>query len=1374
MADAHHDIVSKMARKYSQYKLPHPSELNTDSDPDAQEEVDDDKHQANQQRPKVARNMQQISSTASSHSQHAHQIHPMTPAQSASTVLSAANTLSPQVTDAILEDHEHDCSSGTYRDDGVQDTRDRSGYDDGGSACAGDDDDVDEDEDILSETQTMISHKSNRSMRSMSSSHHYNAHGRHHSMHRTPLHKSKSTNVVSVGHHHHHHHGSLGGGSGGKHRKVQFHNEDEMAPEPISNPMEEIREIQMDRTYFKEIFDKYFDEENQEDVDLTEFKKGLSRLGGAGVQHSDEQLRKIFNVLLAHGGNENDGYLDRDQFGEFLTSRFEAPQLVAYQQLLITVISDQAKVDSTRPTLMDAENADKWEVAELSLAEIEMRHAMEQMVDDEMERYKVLQEFREELDRRAADPQFCVDVNADDWSCYEVAQWVARNGYEYAMKRFFDQQIDGNVLLYDVNDNMLVNQLGITQLHCNKFLRALQDLRVAVAQHKRPRNGPLECEFEVTTLEIVSQTAHAQQQLRDAQHTHELEVQSWQRKLLDAESQRKLCDTETAAEKLQLQREINEFEEKFLAAQREIVTLTRSLNEKQEQLSTTHNVHISKLNELQREHENALHAMHAKLVDYDSMKASYDAICAQLNEAKQALTALRLEHENSGKANEFAVESMRRQFERENDALSEQIKRLTAVNEQLSDENKKTRKASQHGGGSDGNESKIGPLWEHAHESDNPYLDLSSPKMAALSASASSSTSASNSGNGMAKFAFEHSAVSAYVQELTEKAKHDQQHFGNHQNVAKWSTQEVAYWLTTIKMEKYIAPFVEEYVDGQSLLHDLTMKNLVSDLGVKSLHAPKIMRLIGELKRESATEQRKLNHRDDALLQLTLAEHVTNFHHASFVNTTHEELRTQNEMLKTDLSSTRMRMHSIQQQLEDSKKTLSTSSDMTRHLRTESNATAKSNKSNKSSKSRVSMSDDADWDESTPPPVPEHEPLSMAWRQYVEFLQQRNQNLSQRYFQIKAKLMKFVNNIGPTLHARIDQLEENTREQSRLIDKLNNRIVRRNATVEKLRTELSTYQALDVNLDPRMDSDKRRKFSMASTLSTLTTNSNYSDVPVPTTRSSAAPFTTAGGYAPHSHPHPHHHHHHHAAAGVYASQQQPQQHMSVPQHAHHQQLSTHSLPTPTGFAATHHPPSHPHGVSSAVNNATVITPDMQRLLKQQQSNYVHTNYPELHQHPERYDVRYAQYSSIPRGSALSSVVGGASGSVGGAGAGAGGGGGMVPTHKKYASSSSLFKKSGRKKKASSNRKKAGIILNNANQSGKPHIVGLMSGSSTTSVHSAASAPVFNDPDLSATVNANVNVNVDHSNNGSNADAAGGGSMLTSLATMAYGYVMGGT
>lgn len=196
------------------------------------------------------------------------------------------------------------------------------------------------DDDLLSDTQTMISHHSS----------------------------SRLNHGVTR---------SSSGGSMNSMRPKQVH----------FSPIDEIRSIQMDRAFFMGIFDKYFVDNGEEDVDLEEFGKSLHRLG---ARLSMEQTKGLFEVLVSDD-SANGGYLDREQFADFLTRKYEAPQLVAYHNVLLQAILENAKKNDNRRSVMVAAEADQWDAAEVSLQEMEMRQAMEQMVDTEMERIKVKQ-----------------------------------------------------------------------------------------------------------------------------------------------------------------------------------------------------------------------------------------------------------------------------------------------------------------------------------------------------------------------------------------------------------------------------------------------------------------------------------------------------------------------------------------------------------------------------------------------------------------------------------------------------------------------------------------------------------------------------------------------------------------------------------------------------------------------------------------------------------------------------------------------------------------------------------------------------------------------------------------------------------------------
>ena len=162
----------------------------------------------------------------------------------------------------------------------------------------------------------------------------------------------------------------------------------------------------MDRNLLLDVFDEYLDEPQEGDIDVAEFQAGLPRMG---IDVAEEEAAKLFQVLLENGGDhDGDGYLDRDQFGDFLVCRFEAPQLRAFQDLLLGAIhrikaqrhtADHQQNESGH-TVEPGDGADdvegQWiehnEVNEpedeVSLAEVEMRQAMEQMVSNEKEHHQ--------------------------------------------------------------------------------------------------------------------------------------------------------------------------------------------------------------------------------------------------------------------------------------------------------------------------------------------------------------------------------------------------------------------------------------------------------------------------------------------------------------------------------------------------------------------------------------------------------------------------------------------------------------------------------------------------------------------------------------------------------------------------------------------------------------------------------------------------------------------------------------------------------------------------------------------------------------------------------------------------------------------------
>ena len=367
-----------------------------------------------------------------------------------------------------------------------------------------------------------------------------------------------------------------------------------------------------------------------------------------------------------------------------------------------------------------------------------------------------------------ADPQFCKDTNAEEWDYYEVAYWVNKNGYEYAMKRFYDEQIDGNVLLYDVNYNMLVNQLGVTSIHSQKFMRSLNELRSLISKQKN-NPGPLELEHNLNVMTIDSSTNEYEEKMESLKRESQNKLAEMEMKIRDEQQQYKLIENQNTEKVLNLQRELNKTEEKFLKSQQEIVQLNSQLNELKESLNAIKNVHIGQINDVKNEYNEQIKDMNDKLIDYNSMKTSYDSICKQLNDSKQTINSMKIEFENTKQTNQLNIDSIKRQFQRDNDNLNEEIKKLNKINDSLSDQNKElksqlSKKSNSNSNSNSTSPVKMGPLYD-TNEVNNPYLDLSSPRLTSPPIPPQSS--------------FGSNSLSSYVQELEEKHTNDAQHFAN-------------------------------------------------------------------------------------------------------------------------------------------------------------------------------------------------------------------------------------------------------------------------------------------------------------------------------------------------------------------------------------------------------------------------------------------------------------------------------------------------------------------------------------------------------------------------------------------------------------------
>ena len=69
---------------------------------------------------------------------------------------------------------------------------------------------------------------------------------------------------------------------------------------------------------------------------------------------------------------------------------------------------------------------------------------------------------------------------AKEWTVNEVCHWLTTIGLQDYIYIFYSKSIDGNILLIDINENILIDELGVSSVHCSKMLREIQSLKVCI------------------------------------------------------------------------------------------------------------------------------------------------------------------------------------------------------------------------------------------------------------------------------------------------------------------------------------------------------------------------------------------------------------------------------------------------------------------------------------------------------------------------------------------------------------------------------------------------------------------------------------------------------------------------------------------------------------------------------------------------------------------------------------------------------------------------------------------------------------------------------------------------------------------------------
>ncbi|ETO24083.1 hypothetical protein RFI_13076 [Reticulomyxa filosa] len=224
-----------------------------------------------------------------------------------------------------------------------------------------------------------------------------------------------------------------------------------------------------------------------EDADIEEF---ITSLRSMKCELEEQEMRKIFKFADVDG----EGYVSKEDICTFLMKEYASPELQRLKKCLLTAIVELSIHNKQQQHICMGsvhkkegsgllKNGDetRWSHAKMSFIEEEMKEALiglatqmeETVTKEEVETNCVVaieeqfldvkdafeDEFQKMLDE---DPESFKFENVKNWKVHQVVNWLIQNDMKQYTKAFYEEGIDGDILLNDITDNLLV-QLGLKE-----------------------------------------------------------------------------------------------------------------------------------------------------------------------------------------------------------------------------------------------------------------------------------------------------------------------------------------------------------------------------------------------------------------------------------------------------------------------------------------------------------------------------------------------------------------------------------------------------------------------------------------------------------------------------------------------------------------------------------------------------------------------------------------------------------------------------------------------------------------------------------------------------------------------------------------------
>jgi len=130
--------------------------------------------------------------------------------------------------------------------------------------------------------------------------------------------------------------------------------------------------------------------------------------------------------------------------------------------------------------LVSSSSAHQWGVDALSEEHSQMVNAMNSMISQQsvvLDRKKRILDMVEEASNDSSNPDFGKLERADDWDVLEVCWWLSSIHLDKYLETFHSLTVDGSILLRDLDETVLLKEIGIKRLHVRKMMREIQKLR---------------------------------------------------------------------------------------------------------------------------------------------------------------------------------------------------------------------------------------------------------------------------------------------------------------------------------------------------------------------------------------------------------------------------------------------------------------------------------------------------------------------------------------------------------------------------------------------------------------------------------------------------------------------------------------------------------------------------------------------------------------------------------------------------------------------------------------------------------------------------------------------------------------------------------